>query len=157
MSHVDTSLFRPELVFFDFEAADRGEFFEKLGVLLDAQGYIKDTWLAAVTERERNYPTGLACEAINVAIPHTEPEHLNRPYIAIVRPKEPIEFEGMGGIGGAVPAELIINLGLEAHNNAQVAVLQALMGVFMDKDAVSDVLAQTTPEGMVATMVRLCG
>ena len=157
MSNVDTSLFRPELVFFDFAATTRAEFFQELGERLDAQGYIKDTWFDAVTLREQNYPTGLACGAINVAIPHTEPEHLWRPYIAIVRPAQPIEFEGMGGIGGAVPAELIINLGLEAHNNAQVAVLQALMGIFMDADAVAEILAQITPEGMVETMVRLCG
>ena len=157
MSSVDTSLFKPELVFFDFKATTRAEFFQELGQRLDARGYIEPTWFDAVTAREENYPTGLACEAVNVAIPHTEPEHLKRPYIAIVRPQAPIEFEGMGGIGGAVPAELIINLGLEAHNNAQVAVLQALMGVFMDNDAVAEVLSQTTPEGMVDTMVKLCG
>lgn len=156
MSNVDTSLFKPELVFFDFEATDRYDFFEKLGKELDAQGYIKDTWLDAVTTREKNYPTGLPCEAINVAIPHTDPQHLNKPYVAIVKPKNPIEFEGMGGIGGTVPAELIVNLGLEAGNGGQVGILQALMGIFMDADAVAEIRAQTTPEGMVATMTKLC-
>ena len=103
MSAVDTSLFTPELVFFDFEAADREEFFAKLGDELKSRGYVKDTWYEAITTREKNYPTGLACEAV------------------------------------------------------QVAVLQALMMVFMDDAAVADVLAQTTPEGMVETMVKYCG
>ena len=146
MSAVDTSLFTPELVFFDFEAADRDEFFTKLGDELKARGYIKDTWHEAITTREKNYPTGLACEAVQVAIPHTDPEHLEKPYIAVIRPKNPVDF-----------AELIINLGLLAHANDQVAVLQALMMVFMDDAAVADVMSQTTPEGMVETMVKYCG
>ena len=156
MSAVDTSLFTPELVFFDFEAADREEFFAKLGDELKSRGYVKDTWYEAITTREKNYPTGLACEAVQVAIPHTDPEHLEKPYIAVIRPKSPVDFEPMGGIGDTVHAELIINLGLLAHANDQVAVLQALMMVFMDDAAVADVLAQTTPEGMVETMVKYC-
>lgn len=156
MSAVDTDLFTPELVFLDFEAGDRAEFFEKLGEELAARGYIKDTWLDAITEREKNYPTGLACQAIKVAIPHTDPEHLEKPYIAVIRPAQPVVFEAMAGMGDPVPAELIVNLGLLQHADGQVAVLQALMGVFMDDDACADVMAQDTPEGMAATMVRLC-
>lgn len=156
MSAVDIELFKPELVFFGFEATDRMDFFTKLGEELKGRGYIKDTWFDAITTREKNYPTGLACQAINVAIPHTEPEHLEKPYIAIVKPKNPITFEGMGGMGGEVPAELIINLGLKAHAEGQVAILQALMGIFMDEAASKEILAQDTPEGMVATMVKYC-
>lgn len=157
MSAVDIDLFKPELVFFDFEAADRFDFFKKLGAELDARGYIKDTWYDAILEREKNYPTGLACQAISVAIPHTDPEHLEKPYIAIIKPKTPIEFEAMAGMGDPVQAEFIVNLGLLAHADGQVAILQALMGVFMEESAVADILAQETPEDMVAAMCRYCG
>lgn len=156
MSSVDTSLFSPELVFFDFEASDRMDFFTKLGEELSSRGYIKDTWFDAITTREKNFPTGLACQSVNVAIPHTDPEHLVKPYIAVIRPAAPIEFEAMAGMGDPVQAELIVNLGLLAHANDQVAILQALMGVFMNDEAVAEVLAQTTPEGMVETMVKFC-
>ncbi len=157
MSAVDTDLFTPDLVFFDFEASDRAEFFTKLGEELSARGYIKDTWFDAITEREKNYPTGLACQAIKVAIPHTDPEHLEKPYIAVIKPAKPVVFDAMAGMGDPVPAELIVNLGLLQHAEGQVAVLQALMGIFMDEGACAEVMAQDTPEGMVATMVRLCG
>ena len=40
MSAVDTSLFKPELVFFDFEATDRVDFFKKLGEELSSRGYV---------------------------------------------------------------------------------------------------------------------
>ncbi len=156
MATIDTDLFKPELVFFDFEAEDREDFFKKLGKELGDRGYIKDTWYDAITTREANYPTGLACQAINVAIPHTDPEHLEKPYIAVIKPKKPVVFEYMAGMGDPVPAELIVNLGLLQHAEGQVAILQALMRVFMDDAASADILAQDTPEGMVETMVKYC-
>ncbi|MDM8275594.1 PTS sugar transporter subunit IIA [Enorma phocaeensis] len=156
MSTVDTSLFTPELVFFDFEASDRVDFFTKMSQILMDKGYVKESWLDAIMTREKNYPTGLAFEHISVALPHVDPEHLVKPYIAVIKPKEPVIFEGMAGIGGDIPAELIVNLGLLAHAEGQVAVLQALMGVFMEEDTVADIRAQTTPEGMVDTMKKYC-
>ena len=114
MRAVDLELFKPELVFFDFEATNSDKLFEKLANELAPYGYIKDSWLAGIKEREETYPTGLAFETVSVA------------------------------------------LGLTAHEEGQVAVLQALMGVFLDTDAVSRIMAQTTPEGMIETMRELC-
>lgn len=156
MRAVDLELFKPELVFFDFEATNSDELFEKLANELAPYGYIKDSWLAGIKKREETYPTGLAFETVSVALPHVDPEHLNKPYIAVIKPKEPIAFRGMAGIDGDVPAQIVVNLGLTAHEEGQVAVLQALMSVFLDTDAVSRIMAQTTPEGMVETMRELC-
>ena len=63
-----------------------------------------------------------------------------------------VRFGGMPD----VDAELVINLGLLAHAEGQVAVLQALMNVFMCDEDVADIMAQDTAEGMVATMARWC-
>lgn len=156
MGNVDIDLFKPELVFFDFEATDRFDFFKKMEASLKEMGYIKDSWYGAIVEREKNFATGLQFETIAVALPHVDPEHLIKPYIAVIKPKKPIVFGGMAGIGGEIPTELIVNLGLTEHAEGQVAVLQALMGVFLEADAVKDIMAQDTPEGMVATMRRLC-
>ena len=71
----------------------------------------------------------------------------------MIKPKEPIVFEGMAGIGGDVPAELIVNLGLLAHAEGQVAVLQALMGVFMDEASV----ATSPPRQPLRAWSRRCG
>lgn len=152
---IDTSLLKPELVFFDFEADDRFDFFKKLGEKLKEGGYVKDSWLDAILEREKNYPTGLQCMYAGVALPHVDPQQLNKPYIAIIRPKEPIEFEGMAGTD-CVGAQLIINLGLLTHDFDQVAVLQAFLGIFIDDAASADIMSQTTPEGMIETVVKYC-
>lgn len=81
MRAVDLELFKPELVFFDFEATNSDELFEKLANELAPYGYIKDSWLAGIKKREETYPTGLAFETVSVALPHVDPEHLNKPIL----------------------------------------------------------------------------
>ena len=155
MSAIETDLLKPELVFFDFEATDRIDFFTKLGEKLKEGGYVKDSWLDAILEREKNYPTGLECTSISVALPHVDPQHHNKPYMAIIKPKNPIEFDGMADTG-LVNAQLIVNLGLLAHEEGQVAVLQAFLGIFIDDAASADIMAQTTPQGMIDTVIKYC-
>lgn len=156
MAGIDTSLLKPELVFFDFEATDRVDLFTRLGAILAEKGYVKDTWLAAILEREDNYPTGLACEAVQVALPHVDPEHLLKPYIAIAKPAAPVRFDGMAG-SGPVDAQLVVNLGLLAHAEDQVGVLQAFLGIFIDADATKEIMAQTDAQAMIDAVVKYCG
>ena len=144
----DAELLKPELVFFDVEAADAFELFDELEVRLAPMGYLKGTWKAAINERERNYPTGLACPTAQIAIPHTDPVNLAKPYIAVVKPKGTVRFQPMGGDGDPVDARLVINLGI-MRDGGQVQMLQSLMGIFMDAEKTAEVLGQDSAEGMV--------
>ena len=153
MAAVDAQLFSPDLVFFDIEAKDAFELFDKLEARLAPMGYIRDTWKEAISERERSYPTGLACEAAQIAIPHTDPVHIAKPYIAVVRPSEPIAFQPMGGLGDEVKASIVINLGI-LRDGGQVQVLQSLMGIFMDEQRAAEVLRQVTKEGLIESIAK---
>ncbi len=157
MSQVDTSLFRPELVFFDFEATDEWDFFAKMSDTLKEKGYVRDSWHDAICAREKSFPTGLQFEKIGIAIPHVDPENIVKPYIAIIKPKAPIDFAPMADmVDHPVHTELIINLGLLAHAEDQVAVLQAMMGIFMDEEATAEIMAQDTPEGIIDAIAKRC-
>lgn len=157
MASLDTSLFSPELVFFDISATSSTGFFSQLREKLAPKGYIEDSWLQAIITRETNYPTGLEMDNISIAIPHVEPENIAKPYIAVVKPEKPIPFEPMAAmVDHPVQTQLIINLGLKAHDEDQVAVLQKLMNVFMDPAACEEILSQTTGEGMVDAIVKYC-
>ena len=114
---------------------------------------INDGWYDGISTREKNYPTGLHTEAAAIAIPHTDPQFIEKPYIAVIKPKTPIVFQPMAGMGDEVPAELIINLGV-LRDGGQVAGLQNLMNIFMDKEKTADILAQTTQEGMVDAITK---
>ena len=152
MASAELDLISPDLVFMGMEAANATELLERLGEKLGEKGLIKGSWHEAILERERNYPTGLQCQAVAVAIPHTDPQNIERPYIAVVRPASPVEFMPMTG-GDPVQAELIVNLGI-VHAEGQVKILQLLMLTFMDDDAVADIMAQDTPEALYDALMR---
>ena len=97
------ALFTPELVFFDWECATPDEMFARLEGELAPRGYIASGWLDAVRTREDAYPTGLAMPAANIAIPHTDPGFVAKPYIAVVKPAAPVTFNAMAGMGAPVP------------------------------------------------------
>ena len=157
MAQVDTSLFRPELVFFDFEATDEWDFFKQMQRKLQDMGYVKEGWYDAITQREKSFPTGLQFEKIGIAIPHVDPENIVKPYIAVIKPKTTIDFAPMADmVDHPVHTALIINLGLLAHAEDQVAVLQAMMGIFMDEDATAEIMAQDTPEGIIDAIAKRC-
>lgn len=150
----DQELFSPDLVFFDLEAADRQEFFEKLAERLAERDLIQDSWLEAICEREKNYATGLSFPSVQVAIPHVDPEHIKRPYIAVIKPKTPIVFEAMAGMGYDVPAQLIVNLGV-MRDGGQVAVLQKLMNIFMNEGYAAQIMAASDPQQVVDAFTSL--
>lgn len=148
-------LYTPDLVFFDFEADNYMNLFEKLSVIMLKKGYVKESWLEAIIAREREFPTGLMFDSIGVAIPHVDPQHILKPYIAIIKPKTTISFEPMANmVDHAIDTNLVVNLGLLKHSEDQVEVLQSMMAMFMSDVAVKDVQSQTTPEGMVACFRR---
>lgn len=150
----DQELFSPDLVFFDLEAAGRQEFFEKLAERLAERDLIQDSWLEAICEREKNYATGLSFPSVQVAIPHVDPEHIKRPYIAVIKPVAPVVFEAMAGLGDDVPAQLIVNLGV-MRDGGQVAVLQKLMNIFMNEDHAAQIMAASDPQQVVDAFTSL--
>ncbi len=70
---MDATLFCEALTFCDCELGSSDDVFELLERHLRAGGYVADTWLDAIRERERAYPTGLACQELGVAIPQCGP------------------------------------------------------------------------------------
>lgn len=147
---IDGSLFRPELVFFDIDATDWKDLMRQLGERLAPLGYTKPDWYQKITAREEKYPTGLQTKTVAIAIPHAD-DCVEREYIAVVRPVHPVTFKPMANIGNPVDAGLVLNLGV-TRDGGQVAVLQALMNLFMNEEAVQKIMEQTTAEGMVQTI-----
>lgn len=144
----DKELFNKNLVFLDYEVADRNDFFIKFSKLMLDKGYVADSFYEAITTREERYPTGLQTTTIGVAIPHTDPENLKKPFIAVIRPKKEIEFEPMGMTEGQVNAKLIFVLGV-LRDGGQVVVLQKLMNMFMNETAVNKLLNANGKENVI--------
>jgi len=100
-----------------------------LGGKLLENGYVHNTFIPAVLEREKNFSTGLPTDPIGVAIPHTDAHHVIKPAICVGISPKPIIFHEMGDPESAdVEVQVIIMLAIPDKN--QVAVmLQRLVGI----------------------------
>lgn len=134
-------LFSKELSFYGWRAKDPKDLFEQLKLPLEQGNHITPGWLDAVYLREKTYPTGLSLPGIlDFAIPHTDPQFIQKPYVALIRLAEPVRFEAMAGAGDDVAAELVINLGVK-RDGGQVAMLQKLMNLLSHKATVEELMA----------------
>lgn len=124
-----------ELVFVDVEAQSPEELFRQLEAPLFEAGCICEGWLDAIVAREKDFPTGLDFGHVSVAIPHTDTKFVVRPYVCVVRPKEPVAFCTMGQKDVPIAAELVFNLGI-TQKESQVGILQELIGVCMEAQLV---------------------
>ena len=101
------------LILRDVEAANAEEAIRKVGQRFYDEGFVKDTYIDAVVAREKNYATGLQLADIAVAMPHTDPQHVNRPGVCIAQLKHPVEFEHMGDPDTKVQAEMLFMMAIK--------------------------------------------
>lgn len=144
---------KEELVLLDVEAEDRFELLGKAADRLKEEGYVKDSYKDAVIAREKVFATGLPTLIGGIAIPHTDVEHVESPAICIARLKTPVDFVIMGDDTETVPVDLIFMLAMkEAH--AQLTLLQNLMGILQDEEALKLVKTSTDVKEIADFVVK---
>ena len=139
-----------ELIQLDWEVKDQDEFFDKMTDKLLELGYVKDTFRDAIKTREANYPTALPVEPYPVAIPHSDPENIIKPFIACTRLKDTIKW---------CDVKFIFMLGfLGGHDdpnagNEHVELLQVLVTNFQKPEVMDRLVnAKTEDEYMEAVL-----
>lgn len=134
MGWTDENLIIPHL-----QARSDTEAITALGSLLHQEGYVRDTFVAAVLERERTFATGLPTPEIQVAIPHADVEHVVRQAIAIGVLDEPVQFGEMGDPDGKVDVRIVCILAV-TQSDALVSLLQSLVGMLQNPDTLRRVV-----------------
>lgn len=119
----------------DWEAALR-----QVARLLYNAGYVKETYTAAIIQRERSFPTGLPTGENGVAIPHTDICHVKAPMIAVGTFQDPVPFQNMGGTEEPVPVRLMFMLAMQQSDN-QVRLLSQLMQIIQDQTLLEQLCA----------------
>lgn len=121
-----------ELLLVPLNASNQYESLQIMGKHLVHLGYVKESFVPAVIEREKRFPTGLPIVGCPVAIPHTDAEHCIKPGIALAILKSPVSFIEMGSNGRTLPVKLIFMLSLP-NPDIQVKALQELINLFQTK------------------------
>lgn len=143
-----------ELAEVDLEASTPFEVFEIMGKRFLEKGYVNETYLPSITERENNYPTALPVEPYPIAIPHTEGEAIVKPFIAPVRLKTPIPWGDMSDPDNKLDVKLAFMLGFN-EPGAHIILLQILMHNFQRQDWVDALLKAPTADAFYDTVMDM--
>ena len=96
-------------------------------------GYVKESYRDGILHREEIYPTGLATGHINVAVPHTDCEHVRENAIAVGLLDVPVSFRAMDDPSRDVAVSIVIMLALK-EPHGQVDMLQKIIALVKQQD-----------------------
>lgn len=123
-------LLEKDLIFTEQNFNNRMEIFEFLNEKLIKLGYVKDSFLKGLVDREKNYPTGLKTSVCGIAIPHTDSIHIKEEKLSVLTLKNSVSFENMDG-SEDVDVKIVIMM-LIKGGNSQIEMLQKLFTLFTD-------------------------
>lgn len=121
-----------------------------LAKVATAHGYAWDTFEEALLCRELQFPTGLPTPT-PVAIPHTDPEHVRKPGLAVALLDPAVPFGEMGRPEANVPVRLVVLL-LISESSAQVEILSRLVAVLRHPDLGSALSGIIDPQTLTSAL-----
>lgn len=124
-------LFQPELIDLQVQANSEEELFAVIAERLLELGYVYSDYLTGITLRERDFPTGLITQHLNIALPHSDTEYVKKPFIYIVRLKQPVIVRQMGDNQEMLVKDIFF-LGIKEPTK-QVGLLQLLITLFQEE------------------------
>jgi galactitol PTS system EIIA component len=119
---------------------------------LVASGHVQAGYADACVQREVTDPTGLPTAGAAVAIPHADPDLVERPAVAIAVPVHPIAFAQMGDPDVEVMAEAVFLLALPGPQG-QLAALRQIALLVQDADKLRSLVQATSPAEVRAVIV----
>ena len=125
-------MFEKENIYLDIEAKDHTELFTKMAEIFKKKGYVKESYLDAIIEREKKYPTGFEFDGYNIGLPHTDAEHISVQKIILIRLKNEIEYREVV-TNKKIPIKIFIML-LIKNGEDQTTILGKLIEIIGEKE-----------------------
>lgn len=117
------------------------EVLKQMASVLQEEGYVKETFSDAIIQREISFPTGLPMGEINVAIPHTDPEHVNKAGFCLGILEKPVTFNVMATEGEQVEVSIVFMLAIK-RKEEQLENLQKLISICQDQEMLKALLSK---------------
>ncbi|MFC7321752.1 PTS sugar transporter subunit IIA [Halobacillus campisalis] len=117
----------------DIHSATKEEVLTEMSQNLVDKNLVKESFIKAIIEREKEFATGLPTAGFSVAIPHTDIEHVNRKTISVGILKEPVDFGVMGDESETTPVRIVFLLAMN-ESHSQLSLLQKLMQLFQNEE-----------------------
>ncbi|GAX47091.1 PTS sugar transporter subunit IIA [Pseudolactococcus reticulitermitis] len=148
-------MFNLQLIDLNINASTEKEVFQIVAKRLKAIGMVNDGYLEGLMKREEAFPTGLVTQYLNIALPHSEPELIQKPFVFICRLDQEVACYQMGDNQRMKVKDLFF-LGIKDGKN-QVGLLQAFMDLFMTESFVQTYQATKCPESVYQLFVENIG
>lgn len=146
------AMLHPEIIFLDLAAESETQLFEQVGKRLQKLGYVKASYAGALEKREQEFPTGLVTKYLPVALPHTDPEHVNQAFICMVKNEKLLDVLQMG-LNEPMQAQYFFFLGITDSKN-QVILLQKFMKLLQDQEFVAGLTSISAENEMFGFLQR---
>lgn len=125
------------------------ELFQELGSLLIKEGFCLESYIKALTDREKEYPTGLDINGFGIAIPHTDTSHVIQPALAIAVLQNSVKFEIMGADEGEIVDVWIVVAMAIKDSRQHLDQVQVLLKILQDSIVLSQMKMAKTAEEIV--------
>ncbi|MGH2117291.1 PTS sugar transporter subunit IIA [Aerococcus sp. L_32] len=145
-----SNLLQEDLINLNLKADSKKELFVEIAKDLYVKGYVNKGYLDALTEREENFPTGLETKFLSIALPHADPEFIEKPFVYIVKNNEKLDFLQMGD-NKDLSVDSFLFLGINEPDK-QVGLLAKLMELFMDESFVSEFISISSSSNMYSLL-----
>lgn len=146
----------PQNVFVKLKVETQKDLFKRMGEFLTQNGCVRPSFIEALVEREKNYPTGLPGRDFGIAMPHVDPQHVIVPGIAVATLEAPIPFVMMGTEDTPVEASVIFMLMLKDFDE-QIDWLKKLMGVIQNHDLIAELMELKTSKDLYRRVREVLG
>lgn len=132
MQNTLIDLLRAEHILVNVDAKDAQDAIRKLTIALVETGHVTPGFAEDVWKREQTFPTGLPTQPLAVAIPHADPDHVNRSAVCVGVLNSPVRFAQMGTDGStSLDVHLVFMLAIKEREK-QVEMIQQLMMVIQN-------------------------
>ena len=142
----------PEAIVLGAEAATDKAVIRLLAGRLESLGTVHQSFVEAVLAREATLPTGLPLGLENnVAIPHTDPEHVIKPALALATLASPVIFSNMEDPDEKLPVRIVFLMALN-DKDKQIEMLQEIAGTIQSPQTIASLIAAQTVEDIRAVL-----
>lgn len=124
-------IFFEDLILLDKDFQNTDQFFDFTFPILKLGGFVNQSFLKAIKKRESLFPTALPTDPYVVAMPHTDIEHVIKPFIFFTRVKETIPWCEMANNDHVLGANFVFLLGF-TEKDGHIELLQKLMSSFVN-------------------------
>ena len=143
---------KESLIFTNLEAKTYEDVMRAVGQKVTAEGFAKESYVDALINREKDFPTGLDIDGFGVAIPHTDVSHVNKAATAIAILKNPVTFVQMGTDDDYVDAKVIFVLAVD-DPTGHLEQLQRIISIIQDKD-ILEKLTQVNEASEIINVIK---